>query len=88
MCHELRAGDSTKYGPNLHGVFGRKAGSLPGYDYSLDLRRSSIVWNAQTLDEYLADPHSGRRGDKMPYPGLSSKTDRDNLIAYLEQVTR
>ena len=64
MCHELQAGDSTKYGPNLQGVFGRKAGSLPGYNYSLDLRGSSIVWTAQTLSEYLADPHGGRRGVK------------------------
>ena len=90
MCHELQAGDSTKYGPNLQGVFGRKAGSLPGYNYnySPDLGRSNIVWNAQTLDDYLADPHSGRRGDKMPYPGLSSKVDRGNLISYLEQATK
>ena len=88
MCHELQVGESTKYGPNLQGVFGRKAGSLPGYNYSVDLRVSSIVWDAQTLGEYLADPHRGGRGTKMPYPGLSSKTDRDNLIAYLEQVTR
>ena len=77
-----------KIGPNLHGLFGRQAGSLPEYDYSADLRASHIVWNALTLDEYMADPHRGRPRDKMPYPGLSSKTDRDDLITYLEQATR
>jgi cytochrome c len=88
MCHSTQEGVPSKLGPNLHGLFGRRAGTLPEFDYSPDLRNSRIVWNVQTLDEYLADPHRGRPGDKMPYPGLSSKTDRDNLISYLEQATR
>jgi cytochrome c len=88
MCHSTQEGGAQEIGPNLHGLFGRQAGSLPEYNYSADLRASHIVWNAQTLDEYLADPHRGRPGDKMPYPGLSSKTDRDDLITYLEQATQ
>jgi len=52
------------------------------------MRASRIVWNAQTLDKYLADPHRGIPGAKMPYQGLSSKTDRDDLILFLEQATR
>jgi cytochrome c len=87
-CHATQQPGPDKFGPNLHGVFGRSAGSLPGYNYSADLRNSRIIWNAQSLDEYLADPHRGRPGDKMPYPGLSGKTDRDDLISYLEQATR
>jgi cytochrome c len=88
-CHSTQEGGAPNIsGPNLHGLFGRQAGTLPEYNYSADLRASHIVWNAQTLDEYLADPHRGRPGDKMPYPGLSSKTDRDDLITYLEQATR
>ena len=88
VCHTTQEGERNKIGPHLHGLFGRQAGTLPEYDYSVDLRTSRIVWNAQTLDEYLADPHRGRPGDKMPYPGLSSKVDRDDLISYLEQATR
>ena len=88
MCHSTQEGGVQNIGPNLHGLFGRQAGSLPEYNYSADLRASRIVWNAQTLDEYLADPHRGRPGGKMAYPGLSSKTDRDDLITYLEQATR
>ncbi len=88
MCHATQAKLSNKFGPNLHGLFGRQAASLPDYEYSPDLRASRVVWNAQTLDEYLADPHTGRPGDRMPYPGLSSKADRDDIISYLERATR
>jgi cytochrome c len=88
MCHTTQEGGLPNISGPLHGLFGRQAGTFPGYDYSVDLRTSRIVWDAQTLDEYLADPHRGGPGDKMPYPGLSSKTDRDDLITYLEQATQ
>jgi hypothetical protein len=73
MCHTTQEGGRNKIGPHLHNLFGRQAGTLPGYDYSVDLRASRIVWDAQTLDAYLADPHKGRPGDKMPYPAYRAK---------------
>jgi cytochrome c2 len=54
-CHTLEANGRNRAGPRLHGVFGRTAGSVPDYRYSEALKRSGIVWTAQTLDAYIKD---------------------------------
>jgi cytochrome c2 len=85
ICHSMDSG-VNKLGPSLAGVFGKKAGSVSGYSYSQALKDSDIVWNAQNLDQWLADPHQFVPGDKMPFPGLKNAADRQDVIAYLKEA--
>lgn len=84
-CHALAF---DRVGPHHCGLFGRKAGSVPGFDYSAAMKHAKIVWNETTLDDFLADPMKAVPGTTMTYAGVPDARDRRDLIAYLEQAGR
>jgi cytochrome c len=86
-CHTLKAGDN-RLGPNLDKVIGRKAGSLPDYDYSSAMKNAGLTWDKATLDRFIADPEAVVPGNKMkPYGGLASPEERARIIAFLEAAS-
>ncbi len=86
-CHRLEAG-ANEVGPSLHGIFTRKAGELADFRYSPAMKRSGIVWTAQTIEQYVADPQAMIPANRMPYAGMASAADRADLIAYLAKATK
>lgn len=84
-CHAL-AYDRT--GPRHCGLFGRRAGSVAGFDYSDAMRRSGIVWDRKSLDRFLAAPLAAVPGTSMGYAGVADAKERADLIAWLEQAGR
>ena len=82
-CHTLQEGGPNMTGPNLHGVFGRKAASLPGFSYSDVLKATGWTWDAQHVDTWITDPKVAAPGTKMTFAGMKDPKDRTDVIAYL-----
>ena len=82
-CHAIEVG-VNKIGPSLHGVVGRKAGSIAGYAYSAANKGSGITWTEDKLFQYLEKPQRVVPGTKMSYPGLTDPQKRADVIAYLK----
>ena len=88
ICHALTPPPSRKAGPSLYGLFGRKAGSVPGYPYSQTLSGSGIIWSDDTVDALFdIGPDHYIPGSKMPMQRITAPGDRQDLIAYLRRVT-
>ena len=87
ICHSLEAGKKM-VGPSLHGLIGRKAGSVPGYTYSPAMKNAAVTWDDDTLSKYLTDPKALIPGDKMAFPGVKDQSQLTDLLAYLHQATQ
>jgi cytochrome c len=88
-CHTLGPDDGHRAGPTLHGIFGRRIGAAPGYDYSQALRGMDIVWTPETVSElFEIGPTAYTPGTKMPEQRILSAEDRAALMDFLKQRTR
>lgn len=86
-CHTITPDGPNMTGPNLWGVFGRKAGTHPGYNYSKAVQEADIVWDGERIDHWLENPRTFLPGNKMSFAGLPDADDRRDLIAWLQLNT-
>ena len=78
-CHSV---DANRIGPRHAGIVGRRAGSVPGFDYSDALRRSGLTWSPSLLDHWISDPELLVPGQRMGYR-LEDAQVRADIVAYL-----
>jgi cytochrome c2 len=85
-CHPTSQDGSSAMGPNLRGIVGRRAGTLPGFVYSRAMRDSNIVWTRPELDAFLAGVSKRVPGTLMAYDSVATAADRDLIISYLDNL--
>ena len=86
-CHSFARGGVHMIGPNLHGMFGSRAGGKSGFDYSEALLEADFVWTPRALDAWLAEPAKFLPGNRMTIAGVTDIEDRRDIIAYLIEMT-
>ena len=88
-CHTLEADQGNRAGPTLHGIFGRRIATLPGYNFSAALNHLDIVWTPETVAKlFEIGPAQYTPGTKMPEQRIGAPEDRDALVKFLERATK
>ncbi|GGB83284.1 hypothetical protein GCM10011352_06410 [Marinobacterium zhoushanense] len=84
-CHTI---DSAKngFGPDLHGVVGRKAGTVPRFAYSDALKNSGLTWTEDNLRQWVVDNEGLVPGTRMRHVSVSDPVEQDYLIAFLKSL--
>lgn len=85
LCHKIGPGAQNSVGPELNGLDGRKAGTVPGFAYSDANKKSGIVWDEATFKEYIKDPKAKVPGTKMLFVGIKNEQEINDLWAYVKQ---
>lgn len=83
ICHKAEKGAGNGLGPNLFGIVGRKAASLEGFEYSGPMKASGLIWTPDNLSKWVAGPAKMVPGTKMAFPGITSKGEVRDVVAYL-----
>ncbi len=89
-CHQVGEGAKNRIGPHLNGIFGRRAGSIEGFDYSKSMERASsdgLTWDYDLLDAYIENPRVLISGTRMSFRGIKDAQDRHDVLAYLRQFS-
>jgi cytochrome c len=84
-CHQVGETAKNSVGPELNGLFGRKSGSVAGYNYSDANKNSGITWDDTVFAEYIQDPKAKIPGTKMSFAGIKKESEIKDLTAFLKQ---
>jgi cytochrome c len=85
-CHSFEKGGPNKVGPHLWGVVDRQRAHEPGFEYSAALKEKGGTWTYDELDHFLTNPKGYVPGTKMAFAGITSPTERADVITYLRSL--
>jgi cytochrome c len=87
-CHSLEP-NRNMTGPSLAELWNRRSGSLASFPrYSPALKSAGILWNDDTLDQWIKDPQHFIPENTMTFPGIKDARQRADLLAFLKDATQ
>jgi cytochrome c len=89
-CHQVGQGAKDRIGPNLNGIFGRRAGAIEGFSYSKSMARAgadTLIWTQDTLDAFVENPKALVSRTRMSFRGIKDPVERLDLLAYLRRFS-
>ncbi len=84
-CHQVGEIAKNTVGPILNGLFGRKSGTVAGYNYSEANKNSGLTWDDAVFTDYIKDPKGKIPGTKMSFAGIKNEQEIKDLTAFLKQ---
>lgn len=84
-CHQVGETAKNTVGPILNGLFGRKSGTVAGYNYSDANKNSGLTWDDAVFNDYIKDPKGKIPGTKMSFAGIKNEQEIKDLTAFLKQ---
>lgn len=84
-CHQVGETAKNTVGPILNGLFGRKSGTVAGYNYSDANKNSGLTWDDAVFSDYIKDPKGKIPGTKMSFAGIKNEQEIKDLTAFLKQ---
>lgn len=83
-CHTVEEG-VNRSGPSLANLYGRVAGTLEGARFSAPMRNSGLIWDAETLEAFLAAPRALVPGTTMTLT-IRDEAERRSIAEFLRQT--
>jgi hypothetical protein len=84
-CHTVDPALTSRAGPGLYNLLGRKAAAVPNFNYTDALSKAGAAgktWTKEELDVFLRDPNKDVPGTAMPI-GVADARQRAAVIDYL-----
>ncbi|MCC2955673.1 cytochrome c family protein [Massilia sp. IC2-477] len=82
-CHQVGPNAQSNFGPQLNGILGRRAGSLPDYAYSPAMKKAGFAWDERRLAAFIRDPDAVVPGTRMRFWGFLSERQVGDIVVYL-----
>lgn len=86
-CHSFGSFESGEIGPDLNGVYLRRSGSVPEYNFSAAMSKeeTKVTWDDDSLVAFISNPQGYYPGTRMMSPPITDFEHALQIMTYLKK---